>query len=146
MDDSIIQQLRATIHGTILCPGDDGYDEARIIHNGMIDKRPEAIVRCTGTADVIDSVNIARENDLLVAVRGDRAIIGRARSGYCRVTRVLLRGCRAYGYIGRPIRRPASGDTRNIWHLFLSAAKAWQAGSVPRLPAGSPARRALIFI
>ena len=70
MDNAIIQQLKETIRGEVLREGDNTYDDVRVIHNGMIDKRPAVIVRCTGTADVIDSVNIAREYNLLVAVRG----------------------------------------------------------------------------
>ena len=70
MDNAIIQKLKKTIRGEVLCEGDNTYDDVRVIHNGMIDKRPAVIVQCTGTADVIDSVNIAREHDLLVAVRG----------------------------------------------------------------------------
>ena len=70
MDNAIIQQLKETIRGEVLREGDNTYDDVRVIHNGMIDKRPAVIVRCTGAADVIDSVNIAREYSLLVAVRG----------------------------------------------------------------------------
>ena len=54
----------------LLRPGDAGYEEARLLWNGLIDKRPALIARCAGVADVIDSVNFARENDSLVAVRG----------------------------------------------------------------------------
>jgi FAD/FMN-containing dehydrogenase len=43
---------------------------ARLLWNGLIDKRPALIARCVGVGDVIDSVNFARENELLVAVRG----------------------------------------------------------------------------
>ena len=70
MNASTIQSLRDNIRGAVLCPGDAGYDETRVLHNGMIDKRPAAIVRCTGVADVRYCVNTARENDLLAAVRG----------------------------------------------------------------------------
>ncbi len=56
--------------GSCLTPADPEYDEARVIWNGSIDKRPAIIARCTGTADVIDAVNFAREHGLLVAVRG----------------------------------------------------------------------------
>lgn len=56
--------------GPCLKPGDDGYDEARIVWNGSADKHPAIIVQCVGVADVIDAVNFAREHDLRVAVRG----------------------------------------------------------------------------
>src|SRR3989337_1961267 len=51
-------------------PDDAGYDEARKVWNGSIDRSPTLIARCAGVADVIDSVNFARENGLLLAVRG----------------------------------------------------------------------------
>src|SRR3712207_4231233 len=54
----------------ILRSRDDGYDAARAVFNGMIDRRPELIARCTGVADVMAAVNFAREHDLPIAVRG----------------------------------------------------------------------------
>ena len=56
--------------GELLRPGDPGYDDARKVWNGMIDKRPALIARCAGVADVIAAVNLARSNNLLVSVRG----------------------------------------------------------------------------
>jgi hypothetical protein len=56
--------------GEILRPGDAGYDAARAIHNGLIDKRPALIARCLHTADVVDAVNVARDTGLEVSVRG----------------------------------------------------------------------------
>ena len=50
--------------------GDAGYEDVRKVWNGMIDKRPALISRCLGASDVITSVNFARDNNLLVAVRG----------------------------------------------------------------------------
>jgi hypothetical protein len=51
------QLLGAVFSGQVLGPGDPGYDEARRIHNGLIDKRPALIARCQHTADVVDAVN-----------------------------------------------------------------------------------------
>jgi hypothetical protein len=70
LKESAIQDFKAGLRGTLLRPADAGYDEARKIWNGMIDKRPALIACCSGVADVINSVNFAREHDLLVAVRG----------------------------------------------------------------------------
>ena len=56
--------------GPLLQPGDAGYDAARRVWNGAIDRKPALIARCTGPADVIGAVNFARANHLLVSVRG----------------------------------------------------------------------------
>ncbi len=56
--------------GTVIVPGDEAYDEARKVWNGMIDRHPAMIVRCQSTADVVAGVNFARDNDMLLAVRG----------------------------------------------------------------------------
>lgn len=58
------------LRGDCLRAGSDGYEEARRVWNGMIDRHPALIVRCAGVADVIDAVNFARTRRLLVAVRG----------------------------------------------------------------------------
>ena len=65
-----VEAFKKSLRGQLLRPGDQGYDEARTIHNGMTDRCPALIARCSGVADVISCVNVARENDLLVAVRG----------------------------------------------------------------------------
>ena len=65
-----IQSFRGQLRGELLRPGDGDYDGARKVWNGMIDKRPALIARCSGVADVIAAVQFAREHDLLVAVRG----------------------------------------------------------------------------
>ena len=56
--------------GTVIWPDSEGYDDARKVWNGLIDRHPALIVRCQTVQDVIASVNFARENDLLLAVRG----------------------------------------------------------------------------
>lgn len=65
-----LEQLAPSFSGQLLQPADAGYDEARRVHNGLIDKRPALIARCLGTADVADAVKLARALDLEVAVRG----------------------------------------------------------------------------
>lgn len=70
VDISALEKLRAIVRGAVLCPGQDGYDAARTVPNAMIDRRPAAIARCTGAADVIACVRFARDHDLVVAVRG----------------------------------------------------------------------------
>ena len=65
-----VEQFRTALRGGHLLRDDDGYDAARKIYNAMIDHRPAIIARCAGVADVIDAVNFARSNDLLVSVRG----------------------------------------------------------------------------
>jgi FAD/FMN-containing dehydrogenase len=68
--ESALQKFRETHRGQTLCPGDSGYDAARAVPNAMIDRRPAVIARCSGAADVIASVRLAREHDLVLAVRG----------------------------------------------------------------------------
>jgi FAD/FMN-containing dehydrogenase len=70
LEESTIESLRSSLRGELILLGDAVYDEARRVWNGMIDKRPALIVRCAGTEDVIASVNFARDNALLLAVRG----------------------------------------------------------------------------
>jgi FAD/FMN-containing dehydrogenase len=61
--------LEQHMRGQLVRPGDEGYDQARAVHNAMIDRRPALIARCVDAADVIAGVNFARENDLQLAVR-----------------------------------------------------------------------------
>jgi FAD/FMN-containing dehydrogenase len=70
LDDATVQDFTASLRGGVLRPTDEGYDEARKIHNGMIDRRPTLIARCAGIADVITSIRFARDQRLLVSVRG----------------------------------------------------------------------------
>ncbi len=68
--EAAVRELKKQLRGELLLPGDGGYEAARNVWNGMVDKRPALIVRCAGVADVIHSVNFARTNNLLVSVRG----------------------------------------------------------------------------
>jgi FAD binding domain-containing protein len=64
------EQLRAQLRGELITPESPAYDSARCVWNGMIDKRPAAIARCAGVADVVATVRFAAENDILLAIRG----------------------------------------------------------------------------
>src|SRR5215469_507754 len=64
------EDLAAAVRGSLIVPGDLGYDQARAVYNGMIDKYPAAIARCRDTADVITCVRFAREHGIEIAVRG----------------------------------------------------------------------------
>ena len=68
--DEAITALRTSLRGSLLLPADEGYDLSRTLWNAMIDRRPAAVVRAAGAADVMQAVNFARENKLLLAVRG----------------------------------------------------------------------------
>src|SRR5688500_8822882 len=65
---AVPEDMRASFSGSLIQSGDDGYEDARRVHNGLIDKHPALIARCLTTADVVDAVDLARE--LEVAVRG----------------------------------------------------------------------------
>jgi FAD/FMN-containing dehydrogenase len=78
LDAERIDALSGTFSGALLQVG-DLYEEARLVHNGLIDKRPALIARCAGTADIVDAVELARETGLEVSVRGGgHSVAGRA--------------------------------------------------------------------
>src|SRR6202795_3857571 len=70
LNENAIADFKANLRGRLIEPGDKDYDEARKVYNGMIHKKPRLIARCADVADVIRSVNFARENDVLLAIRG----------------------------------------------------------------------------
>jgi FAD/FMN-containing dehydrogenase len=74
-----VAELANRFSGRLLKPTDAGYEEARKVHNGLVDKRPALIARCRGVADVVEAVRLARKLDLEVAVRGGgHNVAGRA--------------------------------------------------------------------
>lgn len=71
VDDATVEKLKIEFTGKVLRPGEAGYDEARVVYNGMFQSRkPAAILRCSSTDEVVAAVNFARESRLLVAVKG----------------------------------------------------------------------------
>jgi FAD/FMN-containing dehydrogenase len=74
-----VTELSKTFAGQLLRPTDPGYEDARKVHNGLVDKRPALITRCRGVADIVEAVNLARALILEVAVRGGgHNVAGRA--------------------------------------------------------------------
>lgn len=65
-----VEQLQSRVRGGLILPRESGYDEARAVYNGMIDRRPAAIIRCVDVADVIAAVELARDEGLDLSVRG----------------------------------------------------------------------------
>ena len=70
LGEATLRELRESLRGELVLPGDSAYDEARSVWNGMIERRPALIARCTGTSDVIAAIGFARSEGLTVAVRG----------------------------------------------------------------------------
>ena len=70
LSETVANALKPHFRGQLIQPGDAAYDQARAVYNGMIDKRPALIARCTDVADVIAAVNAARDSGMLLAVRG----------------------------------------------------------------------------
>ena len=79
IDAERLEALSSTFSGTILGPGDPGYDEARRVHNGLIDRHPALIAGCQGVADIVDALRLARDSGLDVSIRGGgHNVAGRA--------------------------------------------------------------------
>ncbi|MFD7612448.1 FAD-binding oxidoreductase [Streptomyces sp. NPDC059828] len=85
MDGATLGSLRDALHGPVIGPQDDAYDETRAIYNAMIDRRPAAFAQCLDAADVMQTVRFAREQGLEMAVRGG----GHSGPGLCLVNDAL---------------------------------------------------------
>lgn len=70
MGSSTLSDLRERVHGDVVTADDEGYDDARAVHNGMIDRHPAAVVRVANVGDVMAAVAHARDNDLPLSIRG----------------------------------------------------------------------------
>ncbi|HET9857776.1 MAG TPA: FAD-binding protein, partial [Chthoniobacterales bacterium] len=70
LDPDSIKNLKASLRGALLEPSDESYDQARKVYNAMISKKPRLIAACADVADVIALVNFARQNRLLLSIRG----------------------------------------------------------------------------
>ncbi|MEV0716131.1 FAD-binding oxidoreductase [Asanoa sp. NPDC050611] len=84
LTDEIIDELRGRVHCPVLAPDDPGFAGVREVFNAMHPGDPALVISCFGTADVIDAVNFARENGLVVSVRGGgHSIAGLSASDSC---------------------------------------------------------------
>ena len=94
LKQEIFDGLRMRLRGPVLVPGDTSYEESRTVWNGMIDRRPAVVVRCLGNADVIECVQFARENDILLCIKsGGHNIAGLATAdGALMLDMSLMRG------------------------------------------------------
>jgi FAD/FMN-containing dehydrogenase len=110
-----VDRLRADVRGPVILPTDPGYDAARAIWNGAIDRRPSCIARCTGVADVVAAVGFARERDLLVAVRsGGHGVGGHALcEGGLVIDLSPMKGIRV-----DPVARTARAEAGVLWGEF----------------------------
>ena len=70
IDQAALKEFSGRVSGVVLGPNDAGYEEARRVHNGMIDKRPALIAQCRGSADVADAIRFAVKHRLEISVRG----------------------------------------------------------------------------
>jgi FAD/FMN-containing dehydrogenase len=112
---SAVSELAKTFGGQLLQPSDMGYDVARKVHNGLIDKRPALIARSRGVADVVDAIRLARAEDLGVAVRGGgHNVAGRATiDGGVMIDLSLMKGL----YVD-PRTRSARAQGGSTWNDF----------------------------
>jgi FAD binding domain-containing protein/berberine-like enzyme len=110
--ESIRDELSRDFAGELIAPGDAGYDEARRVWNGAIDRRPSLIARCTGTADVIAAVKCARANEQDVAIRGG----GHSNAGHSMIDGGIVIDCSPMkGIRVDPASRTATAQPGVVW-------------------------------
>jgi FAD/FMN-containing dehydrogenase len=115
LDDATVDAFRADFHGEIIWPGDDSYDTARRVFNGMIDRRPVLIARPTGAADVLSAVKLGRESGLPLAIRcGGHSLAG---NGVCD-DGIVVDLSRMKGVRVDPVTRTARANAGVTWGEF----------------------------
>jgi FAD/FMN-containing dehydrogenase len=115
LPEPVVEEFQKSLRGELIRPGDGGYNEARKIWNANIDKHPTLIARCMGTADVINAVNFARDNHLLVSVRGG----GHSFPGICVAEGGLVIDLTNMNSVRvNPVRRTARAEGGTKWGQF----------------------------
>ena len=119
---TVPDDLAGSFNGSMVRPGDAGYDEARAVHNGLVDKRPGLIARCHNVADVQQAVDYGRDNGLEVSVRGGgHNVAGRAvTDGGLMIDLSLMRGIDV-----DPRRRRARAQGGATWNEYNRATHAY---------------------
>jgi FAD/FMN-containing dehydrogenase len=114
----VSDELAGAFNGSLLTPETEGYDLARAVHNGLIDKRPAVIARCHNVADVRDAVNFGRESGLEISVRGGgHNVAGKAvTDGGLMIDLSLMRGVDV-----DPARRRARAQGGATWNEYNRA-------------------------
>lgn len=127
MASGTVAGLREGLRGDVFVAGDDGYEEARAVHNGMIDRRPAVVVRVANAGDVMATVNYARENDLVLAVRGG----GHSGPGFGTVDDgVVIDFSAMRGVRVDPAAQTARADAGATWGDFNAATHAFGLATV----------------
>jgi FAD/FMN-containing dehydrogenase len=112
VQENVRDELSRDFAGELIAPGDAGYEEARLVWNGAIDKRPSLIARCTGTADVIAAVRCARANGQDVAIRGG----GHSNAGHGMIDGGMVIDCSPMkGIRVDPTSRTATAQPGVLW-------------------------------
>jgi hypothetical protein len=115
LEEATVHGFKSRVRGPLLRPGDAGYDAARKLYNGMINRHPALIVRCAGVADVLAAVDFARAHDLLVAVRGG----GHSVAGFSMCDGGLVVDLAAMRSVRvDPVRRTARAEGGTTWADF----------------------------
>jgi hypothetical protein len=114
LDADRLDAFAKELSGSTFQPGEAGYDEARAVHNGLIDKRPALIVRCRGVADVTAAIRLARETGHEISVRGGgHNIAGRCvTNGGIMVDLAEMKGSKGARRTGLVRVQPRSGGSR----------------------------------
>jgi FAD/FMN-containing dehydrogenase len=116
-----LEELRSEFQGEVITPTTAGYDEARKIWNGMIDHRPRAILRCTGTEDVQSAVRFAAARDFFPSIRaGGHNVAGTALAP----DGLVIDVSRMKGIAVDPAQRTALAQTGLLWGEFDRATQA----------------------
>src|SRR6516162_341715 len=118
---SATDRLRNDLHGELISPGGDGYDAARKVWNGAIDRRPALIARASGTGDVVTAVRFAREQGLPVSIRGG----GHSAAGFAVADDGIITDVPAlHEILVNPAARPAVAGSGLLWRERGAATQA----------------------